>query len=198
MVQDKASVLPANFASLPRQRQRAELAMQIQAQIAAERVSAATHAVAECEARQQQQRQRDQDDSEQRQFSPNKRPSTPAQQIEAETELFRTIVLREGLLGMAATIAAEVVAGDLSKLGKPRTETAEQHMFLSGLETKLPTGMEKAHVADTQLTLLSVLDQLRCTTVRTVEALMTWQRRRLEAEAHVVLLDGQRYGARGG
>ena len=88
------------------------------------------------------------------------------------------------LVALQGPKAAEVLAGDVSKLGKPRSTMPEQHSFLSGLETKVagvggstsPT-LPSSKGTDAQLTLLSVLDQLRCTTVRTVEALLTWQRR---------------------
>ena len=198
MVQDSNSLLPSSFSDLPRQKQHEELAMQVQAQIAAERVSAATEAVAECEARQARQHRTDgQNNLTQGMNGMNGiRPSTPAQQIEAEIELFRTIILREGLLGMAASLAAEVVAGDISKLGRARTEMAEEHSFLSRLETKLPNtpiGFLQSGTINTPsspLTLLSVLDQLRCTTVRTVEALSNWQKRRLEVEAREAVRSG--------
>ena len=193
MVQDSNSLLPASFSDIPRHKQHEELAMQVQAQIAAERVSAATEAVAECEARQERQKHVDRSGNGDGNRNGAARPSTPAQQIEAEIELFRTIILREGLLGMAASLAAEVVAGDLSKLGKPRTEMAEEHSFLSRLETKLPDSpvgflqQNEARQEITPLTLLSILDQLRCTTVRTVEALSNWQKRRLEVEAREIV-----------
>jgi hypothetical protein len=196
MIQSKQAQLPSNFHDMPRNRNHEELAMQIQAQIAAERVSAATEAVAECEERQETQRKVDIADN---QHGNTHRPSTPAQQINAEIELFRTIILREGLLGMAASISAEVIAGDLTKLGKPRSEMAEKHSILSHLESK--SGINGGSVGflqpsnsdefEQQLTLLSVLDQLRCTTVRTVEALINWQKRRLEVEAREMVKFGQ-------
>ena len=204
MVQDTNSSLPSDFSDLPRPRRNDELAMQVQAQIAAERVSAATDAVAACQERRDRERVRA--GHSDLGYGDGARPSTPAQQIEAEIELFRVIVLREGLLGMAASIAAEVVAGDAMKLGKPRTEMVEEHDFLSRLETKLPRGesgggggggggflqgnSRNSGQMESQLTLLTVLDQLRCTTVRAVEALITWQKRRLEVEAKKTVKEG--------
>jgi hypothetical protein len=199
MVQDKQSQLPSSFKNMPRHRNHEELAMQIQAQIAAERVSAATEAVAECEQRQELLRRRRQGNQGTHNGNHNgnhnghdghPRPSTPALQIDAEIELFRTIVLREGLLGMAASLSAEVIAGDLSKLGLPRQEMQEETSMLYHLEQNIEQPGFLQHRAPAPLTLLSVLDQLRCTTVRTVEALMNWQARRLEVEAKEMVEQG--------
>ena len=194
MVQDKQSQLPSSFKNMPRHRNHEELAMQIQAQIAAERVSAATEAVAECEQRQELLRRRQQgkqgNQGNHNGKQGHQRPSTPAQQIDAEIELFRTIVLREGLLGMAASLSAEVIAGDLSKLGLPRQEMQEETSMLYRLEQNIEQPGFLQHRASAPLTLLSVLDQLRCTTVRTVEALMNWQARRLEVEAKEMVEQG--------
>jgi hypothetical protein len=94
-----------------------------------------------------------------------------------EVELYRTIIIREGLVSRAATLAAKLMGGEKRALGSFNPQLLSdgpndknKHIGLGKLLAAAENDEEFKEPG-----LLEVLDQLRMATVNTIEAVVRWQ-----------------------
>ena len=97
-----------------------------------------------------------------------------------EIELYKTIIVRESLVGRAASLAAALMSGDKKALGTFNPQLLEDNQHKNN-ESKFSPGNLRSSIMHEQEQemgepgLLEVLDQLRMATVNTVEAVVKWQ-----------------------
>ena len=153
----KASTFPKHLKSPLTKKNRAEAALRSQAHAASLQAGAARAAAAEIEAEYTDvygNFNTDEDES--------------AEIGKAEINLYRTIIIREGLVSRAATLAAQLMSGDRKALGSfnPQLLNPDSQTLNKLLGEEAP---------DVEPGLLEVLDQLRMATVNTIEAVVRWQ-----------------------